>query len=98
MVTERGAEQQVSPDSTSPSSQTLSGLPGNDQQDDISIDSYRGYPSPGAYAGSSPQHSPGPDTTETHEDDADGDDSRENNTSEVNPYQTINFLVKFFCI
>lgn len=80
----RTSEQQVSPDSTSPSSQTLSGLPGHDQQDDISIDSYRGYQSPVPYAGSSPPHSPGPDTTDAHEDDGegdgDGDDNRENNS------------------
>lgn len=81
-VSGRTAEQQVSPDSTSPSSQTLSGVPGHDQQDDISIDSYgREYQSPGPYAGSSPPHSPGPDTTEAQEDDGDvdGDDSREHN-------------------
>lgn len=63
-------EQQVSPDSTSPSSQTH--LPGSEHPDDISIDSYRGYPSPTNYKGISPDHtrgarSPGiggPDTTD----------------------------------
>ncbi|KAK6644909.1 hypothetical protein RUM43_001185 [Polyplax serrata] len=62
-------EQQVSPDSTSPSSQTH--LRGSDHHDDISIDSYRGYPSPGNYKGASPDgnraRSPGvggPDTTD----------------------------------
>lgn len=62
-------EQQVSPDSTSPSSQTH--LPSSDHHDDISIDSYRGYPSPTNYKGTSPDgsraRSPGvggPDTTD----------------------------------
>lgn len=59
----------MSPDSTSPSSQTH--LRGSDHHDDISIDSYRGYPSPGNYKGASPDgnraRSPGvggPDTTD----------------------------------
>ena len=84
-------EQQVSPDSTSPSSQTQL-LPGPEHHDDISIDSYRGYPSPTNYRSSSPEgyrdRSPingGPDTTDniSNQPDIEEENSHQQMTTEV---------------
>lgn len=91
-------EQQVSPDSTSPSSQTQL-LPGPEHHDDLSIDSYRGYPSPTNYRSSSPDayrdRSPiagGPDTTDNisnQRDEIEEEDSHEQIAAEVRTDRTI---------
>lgn len=79
-------------------------LPGPEHHDDISIDSYRGYPSPTNYRGSSPDgyrdRSPingGPDTTDniSNQQDIEEENSHQQMTTEVSQTTVSTIIIAF---